>query len=60
MELMRSTTFMLFIEMDIRSWTSLDDLFNHLEANADGSYSESLGRGGMTLKEVLVRSTCPN
>ena len=29
---------------DIRSWTSLDDLFNHLEANADGSYSESLGR----------------
>lgn len=29
---------------DIRSWTSLDDLFNHLEKNADESYSESLSR----------------
>ena len=29
---------------DIRSWTSLDRLFNHLEANADESYSESLGK----------------
>lgn len=29
---------------DIRSWTSLDELFNHLEVTADGSYRESLGR----------------
>ena len=29
---------------DIRSWTSLDELFNHLETNADESYSESLGK----------------
>ena len=29
---------------DIRSWTSLDELFNHLEVTADGSYCESLGR----------------
>ena len=29
---------------DIRSWASLDDLFNHLEANADESYSESLSK----------------
>ena len=29
---------------DIRSWISLDELFNHLEANADESYSESLGK----------------
>lgn len=29
---------------DIRSWTSLDDLFSHLEANADGNYCESLSR----------------
>lgn len=29
---------------DIRSWHSLDDLFSHLEATADGSYSESLSR----------------
>ena len=29
---------------DIRSWTSLDELFNHLEANADDSYCESLSR----------------
>ena len=27
---------------DIRSWTTLDDLFSHLEATADCSYSESL------------------
>ena len=29
---------------DIRSWTSLEELFNHLEVTADGSYRESLGR----------------
>ena len=29
---------------DIRSRTSLDDLFDHLEANADESYRESLGK----------------
>ena len=29
---------------DIRSWTSLDELFNHLETNADESYSESLSK----------------
>lgn len=29
---------------DIRCWTSLEALFDHLEANADESYSESLGR----------------
>lgn len=29
---------------DIRSWTTLDDLFSHLEATADCSYSESLCR----------------
>ena len=29
---------------DIRSWTSLEELFNHLEANEDESYSESLGK----------------
>ena len=27
---------------DIRSWTTLDDLFSYLEATADCSYSESL------------------
>lgn len=31
---------------DIRSWSSLDDLFTHLEANADDSYRESLSRLG--------------
>lgn len=29
---------------DIHSWTSLEDLFLHLEATADDSYSESLSR----------------
>lgn len=29
---------------DIRSWTSLDNLFSHFEANADDSYRESLNR----------------
>lgn len=29
---------------DIRSWSSLDDLFTHLEANADDSYRDSLRR----------------
>lgn len=29
---------------DIRSWTSLNDLFSHLESIADRSYSESLSR----------------
>lgn len=29
---------------DIRSWTTLDELFGHLEAFADDSYRESLGR----------------
>jgi hypothetical protein len=31
-------------EEGYRSWTSLDDLFNHLEANADESYRESLSK----------------
>lgn len=34
---------------DIHSWASLDDLFKHLEANADGSYSESLA----SLKQIF-------
>ena len=29
---------------DIRSWSSLDDLFTHLEANADDSYRDSMRR----------------
>ena len=29
---------------DIRSWTSLEDLFSHLEATADDSFRESLSR----------------
>lgn len=29
---------------DIRAWTSLDELFDYLEANADESYRESLGK----------------
>lgn len=29
---------------DIRSWTSLEELFDHLEVSADESYCESLGR----------------
>lgn len=29
---------------DIRSWTSLEDLFSHLEATADDSYRDSLSR----------------
>ena len=29
---------------DIRSWATLDELFRHLEAFADDSYRESLGR----------------
>ncbi len=29
---------------DIRSWVSLDDLFNNLESNADESYKESLSK----------------
>lgn len=35
---------LILIIGDIRSWTSLDELFNHLEINSDGSYSESLGK----------------
>lgn len=40
---------------DIRSWSSLDDLFEHLKANADESYVESLSQlRSLFSRKILV------